>query len=87
MQHSAMKDTVARVIVHQESGLLRYIQSTYSLEGEILAGISPGREEMDTYVPCSFSSLASHQPTSIPWGPDNLELASCLTSQAAAPAG
>ena len=79
MQHSAMKDTVARVIVHQESGLLRYIQSTYSLEGEILAGISPGREEMDTYVPCSFSSLASHQPTSIPWGPDNLELASCIT--------
>ena len=79
MQHSAMKDTVVRVIVHQKRGLLRYIQSTYSLEGEILAGISPGREEMDTYVPCSFLALASHQPTSIPWGPDNLELASCIT--------
>ena len=48
------------------------------LEGETLARISSGREEMDTYMPCSYSSLASHQPASIPWGPDTLELASCI---------
>lgn len=77
MQRSVMKGTVAREIVHREHGVLRYVQSTYS-SGEMTAGIGPVRGEMDTYVPCSFSSLASHQPASIPWGPDSLELASCM---------
>ena len=79
MQHSAMKDIVARVIVHMESGLLRYIHSINILLGRRNPSWDQSRERVDTYVPCSFLALASHQPTSIPWGPDNLELASCIT--------
>ena len=30
MQHSAMKGTVARVIVYKKRGLIRHIQSTHS---------------------------------------------------------
>ena len=62
MQHSAMKDIVARVIVHMESGLLRYIHSINILLGRRNPSWDQSRERGNGYL-CALFLFVSCFPS------------------------